>query len=196
LGSYTLKQLGSKWNTRDMEDKEKWSDSMRKPDSGESTMGVTQPSRSGLGAAIHESPHSLTASAGAYVADRHDQVAQCLRCLQLATVSWVGLPGLGSFGYGNGMDSPPWAVMRPYTIKNWLNGQIQHHFVSSPAAGDKFLSIAKYSSKTDPAKEKNLHERWFVRQLPMTGKVKERAMQWPKIDVPTYENWLYWHSVS
>ena len=163
-------------NKRDEDDRKTWQDLDKKPSSG--------------------------ASMATNVADKYDQVAQCMRCLQLATVSWVGLPELDLFKSGNQIYPPPWAAMRPYTLQSWLNGQIQHHFVSPRAPDAKSLEIGTYRIRGDPstpeaddtAKKRQL--RWFVRSVPMTGFVGERAMLWPKVDDPEYETWLYWDSVS
>ena len=189
-------------NKRKEDDRKTWKDLEKKPSSGTSMMKVTRTTTFGERKEMAKSLHSLTTDAVTNVAEKYDQVAQCMRCLQLATVSWVGLPELDQFKSGNQIYPPPWAAMRPYTLQTWLNGQIQHHFVSPRAPEAASLEIAPYRTRGDPSKPEagdtanNRHLWWFVRSVPMTGFVGERAMQWPKMDDPEYKTWLYWDSVS
>lgn len=196
---------------REKEDAMKWKDFLKKPlvspGTTSSMTNLTQATTFSVGTDLPMSFQSLKTETANYIGEKHNQLAQCLRCLQLATVSWAGLPEL-QFAVIAHDNTPQWTGMRPRTLKNWLNGQIQHHFAARPApvagATSPPLDIGTYrppeGDETGPtrASSDKKHKRnpwWFVRSLPMTGEVSDRAMLWPKVGEPTYENWAYWKSV-
>ncbi|KAK1749596.1 hypothetical protein QBC47DRAFT_440205 [Echria macrotheca] len=145
--------------------------------------------------------NSLTAGQGAYTSRKKDQIPQCMRCLQLAAASWVGLPEPVLYPNPGGMDD--WAEMRKVPLRQWLAGEIQTHNVRLGPSAERYVSVLPYVPPGTPASDNNTTfsedvQPWtFLGALPLEREVKNRAYRWPYVaeDKIKWHNWFFWEGI-